>query len=125
MKANELFIGAHVEALGKNRKIKSIVVKDTDVEVSFYGSNPVIVSLDMLRPIPLTMEILEKNEWCSRMNGTGEFYLKKPLVDAAIVTKNIIGFQMNHGPFSKLPIHYAHQLQHALRLCGVEKEIVL
>lgn len=73
--------------------------------------------------IPLTVKILEKNGWRSIMNGTGEFYLKKPLVDAAIMTKTIAGFQMNHGPFNGLSIHYVHELQHALRLCGITKEI--
>lgn len=76
-------------------------------------------------PIPLTPEMLEKNGWRSRMNGTGEFYLKKPLVDAAIITKTIMGFQMNHRPFCGLSIHYVHELQHALRLCRIDKEIVL
>ena len=78
-----------------------------------------------IQPIPLTPEILEKNGWLSRMNGTGEFYLKEPLVDDAIVTKTIIGFQMKHGPFNGLSIHYVHELQHALHICEIEHEITL
>lgn len=76
-----------------------------------------------LNEIPVTVEILEKNGWRSKLDGTGEFYLMKPLVGDAIVTKTITGFQMNHGPFSGLSIHYVHELQHALRLCGIEKTI--
>ena len=121
MKANELMIGdwVYTEHDPTPRQIDWIRTG----EVGLFWNE--VVTPPYLVPIPLTSEILEKNGWRSMMNGTGEFYLKKPLVDAAIVTKNIIGFQMNHGPFNGLSIHYVHELQHALRLCGIKHEITL
>lgn len=118
MKANELMIGDWVFAYGHPRQVE--IVYNERIQ-----ANCIELSEDNFEPIPLTAEILEKNGWRSRMNGSGEFYLKKPLIDAAIVTKTIMGFQMNHGPFSGLSIHYVHELQNALRLCGIEKEIEL
>lgn len=119
--------------------VKDLMVEDwikTPYDISrietIYGtaeriqtSSLIELSIDEIEPIPLTLEILEKNGWRSRLDGSGEFYLEKPLVDDVIVTKTITVFQMNHGSFCGLSIHYVHELQHALRLCGIEKEITL
>lgn len=122
MKASELMIGDWVydTILQGYTRVKVLTARGIkgDIHDNIWDE-------DSFAPIPLTPEILEKNGWRSRMNRTGEFYLKKPLVDAAIVTKTITGFQMNHGPFCRLSIHYVHELQHALRLCQIEKEIEL
>ena len=145
MKAEELFIGAHVEALGKNRKIKSIVTKDTDVEVSFYGNNPVVVSLDMLRPIPLTSEILEKNGWISdNSNDPLRIYnlhhgnkLCSIIAIAddgkwSIEVSTEIARKDKRGRADLVTFardwcngFCVHELQHALNLCGSDKEIVI
>lgn len=131
MKTSELMIGdwvhitdddtdahfyAKVEAIDR---VGNIYVKAPGDETAYP------YSIDCVKPIPLTSEILEKNGWRSIMDGTGDFYLTRLLVNAATVTKNIIGFQMNHGPFNGLSIHYVHKLQHALRLCDIEIEIKL
>lgn len=100
-------------------------IYDSGVVSTTLEKDSGLTKASALNPIPLTQEILEKNGWCSRLNGTGEFYLKKKPVGAVVVTKAIIGFQMNHGPFSGLAIYYVHQLQHAIRLCGIEKEITI
>ena len=79
-----------------------------------------------LFPIPLTVEILEKNGWKSLMNGSGDFILTKPLVgNSATVTKTINGFELRNGVFNGLGILFVHELQHAMRLCGIEKSIEL
>ena len=123
MKANDLMLGdlvyyIHTEdGIAPYKEVIRIKAEDLCRDACIIETH--------YEPIPLTAEILEKNGWCSRMNGTGEFYLKNPLVNAAIVTRTITGFQMNHGPFSGLSIHYVHELQHAFRLCGIDKEIVL
>lgn len=134
MNANELMIGDWVALRYKSDDLEVDLCKTFRVTQlrnehgylcawSKFSGN--MGDVERLEPIPITPEILEKNGWSSRMNGTGEFYLERPLLDAAILTKTVIGFQMNHGPFLGLPIHYVHELQHALRLCGIEKEIVL
>ena len=79
-----------------------------------------------IQPIPITPEILERNGWKSMKNGSGDFILTKPFVgNSATITKTINGYEMSHGAFNGMSIHYIHQLQHALRLCGIEKEIEL
>lgn len=131
MKANELMIGSYVKFLGKVRKIKSIIKKDTGIEISFEGKNPVVVSLDVIEPIPITPEILEKNGftmntkakskkawqisdnelYVSWWNGRLNTYYKPE------VTKS-----MNH---INTDCVYVHELQHVLKLCGIEKEITI
>ena len=85
-----------------------------------------IVPIDTyeLSPIPLTREILEKNGLSNRMEfkrfqfidviGTQEnpiFYWTKRVEDDAVTTVQ--------------QLYYVHELQHALRLCKIDKEIVL
>ncbi len=74
-------------------------------------------------PIPLTSEILKKNGFVEEH--------EKPIVDK-------IGAAIIYGKYKRLdedncinygeclfPIKYVHELQHALRLCGIKKEIVV
>lgn len=74
-----------------------------------------------LRPIPLTPEILEKNGfkdegYFARLD-VGEYHI---LCD----TKNVAILHREHTNID-VPIYYVHELQHALRLCKIEKVIVL
>lgn len=81
--------------------------------------------VDILSPIPLTPEILEKNgfhkEWdedvvlmvCDTIIvETGDNY--KLYKDGKMYLRGVLA-----------PLYYVHELQHALRLCGIEKEIIL
>lgn len=87
------------------------------------------------KPIPLTAEILEKNgfkctevyekyEWIERHNaiwvimGDSNDGLKLNVI-------HIDGWQRRIPLCYHNIIFYVHQLQHALRLCGIEKEIVI
>lgn len=68
-----------------------------------------------LNPIPLTEEILVKNGWRKHiMLYKNEWY-------------GDIGLFEEHGKFYYMDFkfEYVHQLQHALRLIGIEKEIKL
>lgn len=68
------------------------------------------VWLDYLEPIPLTSEILEQNGFEVKVGPGGKYQLTIEGVSCR-VDFNII--------------QYIHDLQHALRLCGIEKEIKL
>ena len=73
-----------------------------------------------LQPIPLTPEILEKNGWEKRPTGY-VFYTDGKRYDNSLWY--VFGsntFVVNTAEFQ---IRYVHELQHALRLCGIEKEI--
>lgn len=125
MKAEELFIGAYVMALGRIRKVKSIVKKDTGVEISFEGKNPVVVSLDEIDPIPLTAEILGKNKFSkSRLMGEQRHFTYYLAPSVSLLAIYDADFSLHIGDSARY-IKYVHTLQHALRLCGIEKEITI
>ena len=86
-------------------------------------------SVNQLEPVPLTEEILNKN--FIEKNQTDLWYIN----DDAFInrTSRIIG---NDNSFTALldsddsarvsiVIHYVHELQHALKLAKINKEIVL
>lgn len=78
-----------------------------------------------LQPIPLTPEILEKNGFEAR--GYEELVLDADEYCFAL-QKGVDGinawwWEMFSSPI--IPINYIHELQHVLRLCGIEKEIEL
>lgn len=81
-----------------------------------------IISFKELEPIPLTPEILEKNGWEKRPTGY-VFYIDGERYDNSlwyIFDSNT--FVVNTAEFQ---IKYVHQLQHALKGCGIDKEIEL
>lgn len=83
---------------------------------------------DEIEPIPLTPEILEKNGYIK----DGYFYKKgeydriqlgQLFEHASVVCYKDMRFcEVSTSPYL---LQYVHQLQHAMRLCGIEKEIIL
>lgn len=86
-----------------------------------------------VQPIPLTAELLEWNGW--KLNGDdakfapgtwtggGLMLEQEPDGDGfrIVVTSDYDDEDTNRTPFV---LHYLHELQNALRLCGIEKEII-
>ena len=93
--------------------------------------------IDKVLPIPLTPEILEKNGFneyipenhletvyaCQDVSKAvaDELYALWPYQDGSFY----LLLRVNGKDMVRIDIHYIHQLQHALRLCGIEKEIIL
>lgn len=125
MKIQELSVGDWVRHTfyEENLQIKRIDGESERLLVE-KGRMSVSCHLDHFEPIPLTPEILEKNGLCVvekdadfseyelfgsenfsifHLNGTLHYRLETP--QASVVCWNV------------------HQLQHALRLAGIEKEI--
>lgn len=88
---------------------------------------------DELEPIPLTTEILKKNGWV--LNDEDEKFFPQTWVGGGLMLQGAddCGFcivvasdyddeDTNRTPFILL---YVHELQHALRLRRIEKEIIL
>ena len=86
-----------------------------------------------IQPISLTPEILEKNGW--EYNDEDAKFFPKTWVGGGlklhgtddggyriVVTSDYDDEDTNDTPFIIL---YVHELQHALRLCRIEKEIIL
>lgn len=106
MKATGLMVGDWVSVSGKPVKI----TKDDLATMLIFLDDD-----SKIDPIPLTEDILVKNGLRKHtMLYKNEWY-------------GDIGLFEEHGKFyyMDLKIEYIHQLQHLLRLCGIEKEIEL
>ena len=134
MKANELMIGDWVICTLGNTKEQVGELYETQVML-FYND---IYDYDEIEPIPLTAEILEKNGFRIDKEDTGnlEYYcLGEVGVETCVVVKkhalnaledlDVIWsiYVEDFAIYDK--IMYVHQLQHAMRLCGIEKEIII
>lgn len=84
-----------------------------------YFPDGVIGFVECIKPIPLTPEILEKNGF---EENCGRWYNSEALMEFE-QCKDGWCRTINCGEYSVYFIKYVHQLQHALRLAGVEKEI--
>lgn len=82
------------------------------------------IEISEIEPIPLTSEILEKNGF---KYMTGLWYFRtKEIIPIQIVFKetNVITLSIKCTPVP-INLKHVHQLQHALSLYGIEKEIIL
>ena len=136
MKANELMIGDYlywgkdkiveVQMLRKYGDNFGIdVVYNDSVNLYFSTDNDDIYfySINDLKPIPLTPEILEKNGFVYDLEDKlfEDIYPRISMLYAQY--RLVENYSINYGEMSE--IKYVHQLQHALRQCGIDKEIVL
>lgn len=132
MNARELMIGDLINAFGVVRMVTSIhglerpedegllttMVPGCEFPESNLSFRPCYA-----QPIPLTVEMLEKNGW------------KKEDVFGSLIKYRFTGpidietggetFRLSNNYFFCGGIHYVHKLQHALRICGIEKEITV
>lgn len=105
MKVEEIMLGDWVKMYNG----KGEYIDDTRVDINtLYTICQEWQNVLRLEPIPLTPEILEKNGF-SR-NGLHIALFDRRGGDDFLGASNL---------------QYVHELQHAMRLCGIEKEIVL
>ena len=90
----------------------------------FYGKTPVrVLQLSEgkvykgFHPIPLTAKILEKNLANEQRNGYIS-WVKDEYCETCFDIEMLINSTIIEKRFE-----YVHQLQHALRLCGIDKDI--
>lgn len=76
--------------------------------------------------IPLTEEILVKNGWDFRKRHYA-VECKEDGRGIVELSKDEDGYywSINWDEYAILRVHYVHELQHILRLCGLEKEITI
>lgn len=81
---------------------------------------------NIFQPIPLTPEILEKNGF-EGIKGGRFPTLKNCYGDILFQLEDIKNEYIRDTlyMFKNIPIFYVHELQNALRLCRIEKEIVV
>lgn len=122
MKANEFQIGDWVQwnfdVEPKHRQIFSIITEeDSDGNKEYYADLGDGEIYKDLIPISLTPEILEKNRFVWKAGGVvyegGEDLTLVQCCDEWKLKPNL----MSDDTFCY--IEYVHELQHALRLCGI------
>ena len=132
MKANELMIGDLLkwkEQPGFNDEDRNMVlcVKNIFDDAIKIDGRFELYHISLFEPIPLTQEILEKNGF--KREG-GASYWREGGRDACVIhwskdkEQLIIGSPCDDC-MVKMNVRYVHELQHAFRLAGIEKEIVL
>lgn len=129
IKISDLSIGDWVAYNGKKYRIKEI--SSPYASVTLWGNNEQRdESIVLIEPIPLTPEILEKNgfEEGKRYDGLDVRVFSNDNISVSMpqyAKWNRVRVYDDEGLYelSSAIIYYVHQLQHALRLAGVEKEI--
>lgn len=94
-----------------------------------------LIGFSELKPVPLTPEILEKNGFRKSVSPPGihakcyELDNKKDRYNLTIADYNkykrlLLNVDSEDSECFNIKCNYVHELQHALHLCGIEKEIV-
>lgn len=83
--------------------------------------------LNEIFPLPLTPEILEKNEFeCYSRESNLIWGITLPEGHFVLAYMDYYWeFTVDATIYRRIKIQYVHQLQHLLKLCKIEKEIIL
>ena len=127
MKANELMVGDWVRIVDDDTdeiyetKVAGISgnLGNIYAPIPEYGETAYPFGEDCVEPIPLTSEILEKNLSYEQRNGYIS-WVKDVYCETCFDIEMLINSTIIEKEFE-----YVHQLQHALRLCGIEEDIEL
>lgn len=149
MKPNELMYGDLVFCEGQPTPSNVVVKMIAEDGVWFEGDEfEGATSYDRIFPIPITQEILEKNGFIEdEKSGFGKVYhllvptgfeknsytiqvtlYKEPICGVNVLFKCWGWIPPYNGGINDIHlcgIGFIHEMQHALRLCVIEKEIVL
>lgn len=130
MKAEELMIGDWVirgNIIQEPMRITDICASKNNVYLDLSGI-PVLEKISKIQPIPITPEILEKNE-IEADPVVYSVYRHEDFSIAYDIDENGKYYwafcMVNYYNEANICIHYVHELQHALKLCKIDKEIVL
>ena len=128
MKANEIQIGDWLYYKGPFNafpfKVESITKKKVGYHAEPNEHRMHYLRLSECKPIPLVPDILEKNgikadDIPCTFYGYNDYYFEITIEDDEICQS------VNYAEYTIFKFEYVHQLQHALRLYGVNKEIEL
>ena len=124
MEAKDLRIGDWVCYRGTNIKVTSLYDKGGSNEIGWGDKESTWVNGRTIEPIPLTPEILAKNGF-----KTLEFYSELVISNANEHTQiqwdgsHLRCKKMGGGELELTCCKYVHQLQDAMRICCIDKEI--
>ena len=126
MKAEQLMIGDWVVYEGDTEYSDPVKIEGMDIATdSLITSDREDVGFDGVWPIPLTPEILEKNGLDFSRFKCDYFPEDKNYTLEICYDGNGTYWTINCDEYSIIELKYVHELQHAIRLCGIEKEIEL
>ena len=125
MKPNELMIGDYVIRKNVPNEILIVDTIDSIKDIVYLDLDGLGITekLENIEPIPLTPEILKRNfpsttDWY--FIGTDKFCFR---IDKYKDKWDLYFGKDGKGTNLQIKISYVHELQHALRLCGINKEI--
>ena len=115
MTYKELMVGDFLQAQPNNKIVRVVEIKDDEIVCNERCYD--------LKPIPITHNILRKIGFCP---GQHSDFLSGINSDYRVEYLDYNGFTIK-STTSRLKINcdYVHELQHALRLCKIDKEIEL
>ena len=125
MKATDLMIGDWVQSFGEPHKIIGI---RTDTPYPYIKTNMSDTwyewgMKDLADGIPLTPEILKKN--ADKIDMSYQFGEYPKTMNVMYDSRARARIMEGDDEYYGIVLNYVHELQHALRLFGVEKEIEL
>lgn len=133
MKASDLMIGDYFTVTPSGMLIQVAATHKRKVAYHACTSKLSWVREGLLRPITLTIEILEKIGFVKYI--AGQYVLPKMVGEIFVCITPMEGLPNANGKWLvaiksgytdvKIPITYIHELQHALKICGIKKEIIL
>ena len=126
MKADELMIGDWVQGFVPDSysTIYGIFNEGRIAIIAEPSKTYIELSPEDVQPIPLTPEILEKNGFA--LDRLGNYFPEDKRYDLEISEiEGDIYWTICWGDHSILRLRFVHELQHCLRLVGIEKKIVL
>lgn len=145
MKANELMIGVFVyfNCFDGSKVVVRVTGFNDGIVYGDSKNGSHWCNINKVEPIPLTQEILEKNGFkkdaftnlsLDYYYGDDEYSICVNLNSTCDKSKSVwvekrssrfrVSIEESRHSLDKKPL-YVHELQHALRLCGIEKDIVL
>lgn len=122
MTTNELMLGDWVSYKGKMPCKITAICKDTAV-VDNDSAQEWMIDYDKLTPITLTPEILEKNGFKKELSEDNNHYRFILIYDG--IKFSLLYARSVFQWLGPLDFKYVHELQRALKLCGIKKEIDL
>lgn len=122
VKISDLSVGDWVRYRDMEWQVCSIYQFTGEVGL-FRKDSQICESIEDIEPIPITPEILEANG-IHKTYEDDEYAIFRG--DGLWAVKYSDGdWELSTPPVCRVDIKYIHQLQHALRLAGVDKEIVM
>lgn len=132
----DMMIGDWVQLNGEPMQVSRIDLYSVNAKPAFCCSSPhnIWSYNNDFKPIRLTIEILEKNEFekASQVSDTEPFDTDEEGNKHYSYNKTFWGWFQPDNIFcipangmGWLQLKYVHELQHVLKLCGINKEIKL